>query len=210
MSKRRRKRRNRHIGGSRRRRRNPFIANPRHSRSYRRRRNPQLALPIGEVLPLAGWAVAGGVLTRAVPQMLLKEGNTGVMGYGANVATAVLGSWLARQISPNAAKGVLIGGAVAIVQRAVAEFFGPKVLDVGMSGDLDFDLGYYIPNSFPVPTTGRGPFLLQPGVTGGPMMAGGVPGNGFMNAPDVTAAAVGLAPSADANEPGRWATRWSA
>ncbi len=37
-------------------------------------------------------------------------------------------------------------------------------------------LAFYEVNSFPVPTTGRGPFLLQSGVTGAPMVAGGVLG----------------------------------
>jgi len=44
-------------------------------------------------------------------------------------------------------------------------------------------LSFYIPNTFALPTTGRGPFLLQPGVTGRPMQAGGVPG--FMTPPIV-------------------------
>lgn len=34
-------------------------------------------------------------------------------------------------------------------------------------------LGFYLPNSFPLPTTGRGPFLFQPGVPVGPPMAAG-------------------------------------
>ncbi|MGH7186234.1 MAG: hypothetical protein ACREIB_08170, partial [Pseudomonadota bacterium] len=61
-----------------------------------------------------------------------------------------------------------------------------------------------------VPTTGRGPFLLQPGVTGGPMVAGGIPGNGFVMSPETVAAQAGLAPGADPNEPGRWSPRWTA
>jgi hypothetical protein len=36
-------------------------------------------------------------------------------------------------------------------------------------------LSYYVPNSFAVPTYGQGPFLLNPGVAGAPMQAGGVP-----------------------------------
>lgn len=42
-------------------------------------------------------------------------------------------------------------------------------------------LAYYIPNTFAVPTTGRGPFLLNPGVTGGPRMNGGLGAAGFPN-----------------------------
>jgi len=36
-------------------------------------------------------------------------------------------------------------------------------------------LSYYAPNTFALPTTGQGPFLLNPGVVGMPMQAGGVP-----------------------------------
>jgi len=40
-------------------------------------------------------------------------------------------------------------------------------------------LEFYIPNSFPVPTTGRGPMLLQPGQAwAGPSQAGGLGQNG--------------------------------
>jgi hypothetical protein len=35
-------------------------------------------------------------------------------------------------------------------------------------------LGYYIVNSYPLPTTGRGPFLLQPGANGVPAVSGGM------------------------------------
>ena len=35
-------------------------------------------------------------------------------------------------------------------------------------------LSFYTPNTFPVPTTGSGRFLLQPGASGGPSAAGGL------------------------------------
>lgn len=35
-------------------------------------------------------------------------------------------------------------------------------------------LGYYAANPFPLPTTGQGPFLLQPGVMATPAQAGGL------------------------------------
>jgi hypothetical protein len=41
--------------------------------------------------------------------------------------------------------------------------------DPGISG-----LGYYLPNVFPLPTTGQGPFLLAPGLTARPQAAGGL------------------------------------
>jgi hypothetical protein len=42
-------------------------------------------------------------------------------------------------------------------------------------------LSFYVPNSYPVPTTGRGRFLLQPGITGGPSASGGLAGVNFPN-----------------------------
>lgn len=35
-------------------------------------------------------------------------------------------------------------------------------------------LSFYVPNSYAVPTTGRGPYLLQPGITGRPCANGGL------------------------------------
>jgi len=47
-------------------------------------------------------------------------------------------------------------------------------------------LAFYVPNTFGLPTAGRGPFLLQPGAIGRPMQNGGVPG---AMTPDIAAAA---------------------
>lgn len=47
-------------------------------------------------------------------------------------------------------------------------------------------MDFYLQNTFPIPTTGQGPFLLNAGVTGGPMRNGGVPTLGaYMSAPNV-------------------------
>lgn len=39
-------------------------------------------------------------------------------------------------------------------------------------------LSFYVPNTFPTPTTGRGPWLLQPGATGLPTAEGGMGDDG--------------------------------
>jgi hypothetical protein len=44
----------------------------------------------------------------------------------------------------------------------------------GSSEEVAPKLNFYIPNSFPLPTTGRAPWLLQPGATGRPSYNGGV------------------------------------
>ena len=60
-----------------------------------------------------------------IPQLLLKDSNTGIFGYGANALTAVALSWAAeRFVSSNAGKGVLIGGAVMLGGRLISDFFG--------------------------------------------------------------------------------------
>lgn len=46
---------------------------------------------------------------------------------------------------------------------------------------------YYVPNTYAVPTTGRGPFLLQPGVTGGPMASGHM---GYLGQTDILGVSV--------------------
>ncbi len=134
----------------------------------RRRRNP-LSLGGRELIPTALWAIAGGVATRAIPQLLLKDSNTGIFGYGANALAAVSLSWLAeRFVSPNAGKGVLIGGAVMLGGRLIADFFGKSLVSfgdvfgttgtagMGAHGDPSFDLGLYTPGEFVVPTWSDG------------------------------------------------------
>jgi hypothetical protein len=115
------------------------------------------------------------MVTRIGPQMLLPTYNTGFSGYGLNAATAVLASWsVGKFFGSRASQGVLIGGFVALGSRMLTDWLGTSGTFGGaLAGDLDFDLGFYINNSFPLPTTGSGPFLLQPGMTGSPTASGG-------------------------------------
>jgi len=140
---------------------------------HRRRRNP-LALGGRELVPTALWAIAGGVATRAIPQLLLKDSNTGIMGYGANALTAVALSWAAERFAgPNAGKGILIGGAVMLGGRLISDFFGKSLVSfgdvfgttgtsgMGAHGDPSFDLGLYTPGEFVVPTWSDGVMQRQ-------------------------------------------------
>ncbi len=171
------RRRRRNFSFSGRRRRNPVYAMGR-ARSYRRRlrHNPLLAVPLGELVPLAGWAVAGMAGTRILPQMLMPGSNTGITGYGINALTAVGLSWVGGKFAgPRAAQGLLVGGIVALAARILSDTLGASsTFGSALVGDLDFDLGFYIPNTYSVPTAGQGPYLLNPGVMGSPMSAGGV------------------------------------
>ena len=144
---------------------------------HRRRHNPLLAVPLNDLVPLTAWAVGGMAGARIIPQLLLPAYNTGYAGYGLNVAASIALSWLGSKFAGSrAAQGILVGGLVGTAARMLADFLGgSSMLGGALAGDLDMDLGFYIPNSFPLPTTGSGPYLLQPGVTGAPSAAGGIP-----------------------------------
>lgn len=166
MARRRRKRSVR----PRRRRRNPFKLfgrtrrrhNPRRylARHYRhRRRNPALAAPLTQVLPLAGWAIVGGVATRTLPQLLLKDKNTGLYGYGANALTALgVSMALGKVIGSQAGLGSLLGGITMLAGRLIADYFGKTVVEFSslLGGDAAFDLGLYTQSYFPLPTVSSG------------------------------------------------------
>lgn len=157
----------------------------------RRRGSNPLSLGGRELIPTALWAIAGGVATRAIPQLLLKDSNTGIFGYGANALTAVALSWAAeRFVSPNAGKGVLIGGAVMLGGRLISDFFGKSLVSfgdvfgttgtsgLGAAGDPGFDLGIYTPGEFVVPTWSDGvmqrqdyPFMEPSGSIASPRMS---------------------------------------
>jgi len=229
-----------HRRGNRRRRRNPFRLGRRrrnrvvyvHARSHRRhhrRHNPFLSVPLTDLVALTGWAVVGMAGTRIIPQMVLPNYNSGIAGYGLNAVTAIGLSWLGGKFGgARAAQGLLVGGMVGLATRILTDMLGSTQAGAwGLSGDLDFDLGFYIPNTFAVPTTGQGPFLLNPGVIGAPMQAGGIPGamtpaiapaaaggTAAAAAGGVTAAQLAAAtysPSGNApNDPGAWRSNWAA
>ncbi|HLJ17975.1 MAG TPA: hypothetical protein VKV15_25990 [Bryobacteraceae bacterium] len=131
-----------------------------------RRRNPILGMSGGDLLVETAAAVVNGVATRVVPQMILGSNNTGVVGYGANAITGLAGAWLAGKFSQKAGHGALLGAAVAVASRILSDTMGQNALGGGLSGDLGGELGFYINNSFPLPTAGSGPLLLNPGYTG--------------------------------------------
>lgn len=131
----------------------------------RRRRHNPLGLTGQQIMATSLWAIAGGVATRALPQIFLKDGNTGIMGYGANALTAGILAWAAdRFISRNAGQGVLLGGMVMLGGRVISDLFGKTLVSfgdvfgttgtsgLGAHGDPSFDLGLYVPNEFVVPT----------------------------------------------------------
>jgi len=172
-----------------------------------------------------GWGVAGMAGARIIPQIVAPGMNSGITGYGLNAVTSVALSWLGGKFAgTRAAQGLLVGGLVATASRILSDWIGASnPVGGALSGDLDFDLGFYIPNSFPLPTTGQGPFLLQPGITGAPSQAGGVPSvialpatatgpatvvNG--GAPGATAVQLAVGTQSLADQPSGWRSPWAA
>lgn len=160
--------RKRHAMPRKRRRRNPVLTANMRSRSSRRRkskrgfrRNPAVAsmLPSVSLFTDSAAAIGGGILTRAVPAMLLKEQNTGFPGYLANFATMLAASWGASKfINKRAGQMAFIGGGVMLTGRIVEDFIGQKVVEFGqlpgLSGDMKYDLsGQFVDYNFPVPTS---------------------------------------------------------
>lgn len=129
---------------------------------------------MSELVPLTAWAVAGMAGTRIIPQMVAPQYNTGIGGYGLNFVTAVGLSWVGGKFAGSrASQGILVGGMVGLAARILSDTLGgSSMLGGGLSSDLDFDLGFYIQNNFPLPTTSQGPYLLAPGVNSSPSVSG--------------------------------------
>jgi hypothetical protein len=177
----------------------------RHSkRRGRRRRNP-FGGGVG-VRDLGGtilWGTAGALAARVLPSTFLGSKNSGILGYGANGATAIIGGMLVGKfVSPNAGKEFTAGGLIALGLRLFEDW-----MSGGAATQVSGDLGFYIQNDFPVPTTGSGPFLLNQGyLNSSPMPS--VP----VAAPAAALSVASPAPGgggAVADEPNRW-SKWAA
>jgi hypothetical protein len=142
-----------------RRRRNPTRYIARRSR----RRNASLSFGgfhSGDLLWLGGGALVNGIIARSLPQMIAPQYNVSWVGYGLNLVAGSIGAWGIGKLNRRAGQGAWIGMIVAVGQRIIAEKFGAGSAgaSAGMSGDLDFDLGYYMSDPFP----------YQQGDSGGP------------------------------------------
>lgn len=147
--------------------------NPRRNRSYG---NPMFAgMTTTDLLYMGGGALVNGILTRALPASVpfLMPYNNGIQGYALNVVLGGAAAWGIGKFNRRAGQGAWIGMIVAVGQRIVAEHFGagmaaPAAAQAaatpGMSGDLDFALGYYTEEGFPFPQgAAAGPYGQFPG-----------------------------------------------
>jgi hypothetical protein len=160
-------------------------SNPSHRRRYRlkNRRNPfGFSTPL--FLETAGWVIVGGMLTRIVPQAVLPNNNTGIVGYGLNALTGGVAAWLAGQYKREAGLGVALGSTMMLAARIVSDYFGKTLVTFGTissadgttatvtpvattnapaaqlsglrQGDLQFDLRDYRGTYFPLPSSTSG------------------------------------------------------
>lgn len=115
------------------------------------------------MLAKVGGGAIGFLAARMIPQNLLPSYNTGFTGYGLNVLSGAGISFLLGKIwDRDAAMGGYIGTGVAVLSRFLVDKFNIGG-GGGMSGDLDFDLGYYVSDRFPFPQGEGGPYANFPG-----------------------------------------------
>ena len=137
----------------------------RHRSSHRgRRRNPGFrSFAGGDLTAKIGGGAIGFLAARMIPQNLLPTYNTGWTGYALNAGAGVAASFLLGKIwNRDAAVGGYIGTGIAVLSRVLVEKFNIGG-GGGVSGDLDFDLGYYVSDRFPYPQGAGGPYDSFPG-----------------------------------------------
>ncbi len=212
--------RRRRVPHRRRRRHNPmsYLARGRNRHIYRRRRrhNPTIRGSVqklfsGGMIKTTLGAFAGYTGARMIPATLLKQYNNGITGYALNVGAGLLTSWLVGMADAQAGQGAVIGTGLAVLSRVLVEQF--KIGGTDLSGDMDFDLGYYTSDRFPFPQGAGGPYDTFPGspsLLNPPFPATSAAAVRAGAAAAAAALPAAAAPLAGVSEGGRWgAGRWS-
>jgi hypothetical protein len=144
-----------------------------------------------EFFETAGFALLGGIATRAIPQALAAQYNQGLVGYGLNAVTVAALAWLGSKWRKAAGLGIGIGGVVMLGGRIIQDYFGKQLVTFGLidtstgapagatavttpasatqslsQGDLSFDLRGYKQTFFPLPSAGS-TSLATPGAPWG-------------------------------------------
>ena len=116
-----------------------------HKHSYkRRRRNPFAPGDINKLAVKVAGALGGAVAAATVPNMLSPSMATGWAGVAMALAVAFGGGFILKGMSPDLSEGVLIGGSVQAVSRAITIVTGKTLLTAS--------LGQYGPLQFTIPT----------------------------------------------------------
>jgi len=109
-----------------------------HKHHYRRR-NPFAAGSVNQLAVKVAGAIGGAMAAGTIPSMLSPSLGTGWPGVGFALAIAFAGAWILKGMSQNLAEGVLIGGSVNAVSRAVNVVTG-RSLTLGQYGPLNFTI----------------------------------------------------------------------
>lgn len=140
--------------------RNPsvFAFHKKAKKSHRRRRNPNLLSRPVNILKQGALALGGLIFVRQIPQMVLKDKNTGILGYGANLLTIVIAATAAsRFVGKDAGLAVGTGGSLYLANRIISENFSPIPKALALSGLGDAaaagSLGTLVPASFAHPVS---------------------------------------------------------
>jgi hypothetical protein len=108
-----------------------------HKKSHGRR-NPSGRGAVGgamTALKMGIFALVNLVITRQVPQAVLGANNSGLVGYGANLVTALGGSWLIGKFAGReAGQGALIGGGLYVANRIIQDKLSPVGQYLSLSG----------------------------------------------------------------------------
>jgi hypothetical protein len=108
-----------------------------------RKKNPFAAGNLNQLAVKVAGALGGAIGASAIPAMVSPSLNTGWGGVGMALVVAFGGAWLLNKMSKDLAEGVLIGGSVQAVSRAVTIVTGKTLLTAGM--------GQYAPLNFTIP-----------------------------------------------------------
>jgi hypothetical protein len=114
------------------------------SMAHHRRRNPFAAGSINKLAVKVAGALGGAVAASAIPNMVSPSMNTGWAGVGLALVVAFGGAYLLKGMSEDLSEGVLIGGSVQAVSRAITIVTGKTLLTAS--------LGQYGPLNFTIPT----------------------------------------------------------
>lgn len=120
------------------------MAHHKHSYRHRRRKNPFAAGSINKLAVKVAGALAGAVGAATIPNALGATLNMGWAGVGVALAVAFAGAWFTKGMSEDLSEGILIGGSVQAVSRAISIVTGKTLLTAS--------LGQYGPLQFPIPT----------------------------------------------------------
>lgn len=116
-------------------------ANPATVRAHRRgrragrRRNPNFVKQTGGFFRMGIVAVLAALVTRQVPQIVLKDKNQGIIGYLANMLTAMgVSVATSRVLGKQDGLAAGIGGATYTVTRMASENFSPAMQALSLAG----------------------------------------------------------------------------